>query len=258
MGLIYCVTNKVNGKKYIGLTSRSLRVRQIQHISDSKKVSSSLFHRALKKYGEENFTWEVLEAGIPKDLLPKKEQEYIEKYNTFTCGYNLTLGGEGVFGYKKSEESKAKIAKALRGKKKTAQHLANNRKYREEHPLSEDTLLRMSLAHKGKKPSEETRRKLSMALAGRQFSEEHRKNLSIKGSQRVYTKEDRVRISQVRKNLDIFKYEYKGQRKTIAQFAEQYGVRANLLYQRTAILGWSLEKAIETPLNSCGRKRKAK
>lgn len=96
MGLIYMATNKVNGKSYIGLTTGTLENRRKQHKSQAKRVDG-LFQRAINKYGWDNFSWEVLEDGIDSiDDLNKREIYYIDKYDTFNKGYNMTLGGEGI------------------------------------------------------------------------------------------------------------------------------------------------------------------
>lgn len=110
--LVYLVTNKVNGKKYIGYTLNSLEERKKTHIYKSRCKSNKhyhyLFSNALRKYGEENFTWEVLCTCASKEECCEKEIFYIKKYNTMSPnGYNLTQGGDGGI---QSEETKAKIS----------------------------------------------------------------------------------------------------------------------------------------------------
>lgn len=90
-GIIYKVTNKVNGKSYIGQTRYTLEFRWRQHLHKKDNV---YFHNAIKKYGAENFSLEVLEE-CDVDKLNSREIFYIAKYNTFENGYNLTLGGDG-------------------------------------------------------------------------------------------------------------------------------------------------------------------
>ena len=90
-GIIYKITNKVNGKSYIGQTRYTLEFRWRQHIH---KKDNTYFHNALHKYGTENFDLEILEECDVKDL-NSKEIFYIAKYNTFNNGYNLTIGGDG-------------------------------------------------------------------------------------------------------------------------------------------------------------------
>lgn len=92
MGCIYMYTNQINGMKYIGQTIAPLKKRHLCYLSGRE----TYFDRALHKYGQENFDLEVLEDGIfDRDILDQREMYYIEKYDTFNNGYNLTLGGGG-------------------------------------------------------------------------------------------------------------------------------------------------------------------
>lgn len=85
-------TNKINGMKYIGQTICHIKKRHSEHL----KWNNSYIDRALRKYGEENFLLEVIEDGIDDaDKLNELEIHYIEKYDTFKNGYNLTKGGCG-------------------------------------------------------------------------------------------------------------------------------------------------------------------
>lgn len=90
-GLIYKVTNKVTGKSYIGQTRYSLEFRWRQHLH---KKDNTYFHNAIRKYGPDNFSREVLEECDVSEL-NSREIYYIAKYDTFRNGYNLTKGGEG-------------------------------------------------------------------------------------------------------------------------------------------------------------------
>lgn len=94
-GIIYCATNKISGKKYIGQTKYCLESRKKEHIKTAKKNKGFYFHKALLKY-DFNFDWIVIEDNIELDDLDKKEEEYIKFYNTFNSiyGYNLTSGGD--------------------------------------------------------------------------------------------------------------------------------------------------------------------
>lgn len=90
-GYIYKITNKVNGKSYIGQTRYTIEFRWRQHIH---KKDNTYFHNAIKKYGVDNFIVEKLEECNIEDL-NEREIYYIAKYNTFKDGYNLTIGGDG-------------------------------------------------------------------------------------------------------------------------------------------------------------------
>lgn len=90
-GIIYKITNKVNGKSYIGQTRYTIEFRWRQH---QHKKDNTYFHNAIHKYGIENFNIEILEECDIEDL-NSREIFYIAKYDTFNNGYNLTIGGDG-------------------------------------------------------------------------------------------------------------------------------------------------------------------
>lgn len=94
MGLIYKITNQVNNKVYIGKTERSFDIRKNEHLKDCWEKDNKLY-RAMRKYGIENFIFEIIEDKIPTEILSQKEQEYIRQYNSYYLGYNATFGGEG-------------------------------------------------------------------------------------------------------------------------------------------------------------------
>ena len=81
--IIYVATNKVNGKQYVGQTINMLEKRRVNHLFDSRNGSMYYFHKAIRKYGEDNFVWEtVANAGIMCNL-NMLEQIYIKLLNTF-------------------------------------------------------------------------------------------------------------------------------------------------------------------------------
>lgn len=94
---IYKITNQVNGKCYIG-QSINIEKRWKQHRQQAFSVNSicydSYFYRSIRKYGLENFIFEILEECL-KEQLNEKEIFYIAKYHSDnpTFGYNLTPGG---------------------------------------------------------------------------------------------------------------------------------------------------------------------
>lgn len=90
-GIIYKITNKVNGKSYIGQTRYTLEFRWKQH---QHKRDNTYFHNAIRKYGVDKFDIKILEECNYEDL-NSREIFYIAKYNTFKEGYNLTIGGDG-------------------------------------------------------------------------------------------------------------------------------------------------------------------
>jgi len=95
-GIIYKCTNLVNGKVYIGQTVRSLKERIKDHIQSSKNPKS-VFHYAIKKYGD-NFSWDIIDSAIDKEELDYKEKYWINQYKSYASthkGYNVHEGGTG-------------------------------------------------------------------------------------------------------------------------------------------------------------------
>ena len=94
MYYIYKVTNKINGKIYIGQTNNIDR-RKKQHLYDNR-TNHQAFKRALNKYGIDNFNWEIIYKCEAKKEINIKEKYYIDYYNSkVPNGYNIANGGEG-------------------------------------------------------------------------------------------------------------------------------------------------------------------
>lgn len=100
-GVIYLVTNKINNKKYIGKTCRTLEQRWHEHIYNAyaPRRKKYYFQKALKKYGEQNFIIEQIDEAFSENELNNKEIKWIKYYNSTDerYGYNLAPGGEGGF-----------------------------------------------------------------------------------------------------------------------------------------------------------------
>ncbi len=127
---IYKITNKINNKIYIEMTTKDIEFRWKQHPKVSKDKNNKnhrLIHKAILKYGIENFTFEKLYETNVIDLQNLKELEikYIKKYNSFENGYNLTKGGDGTYGYKLSQERKDYLSKLYFGTKLSDEHKGN-------------------------------------------------------------------------------------------------------------------------------------
>ena len=114
MGEIYKVTNNVSGKIYIGKTKRKTRDRWLEHVRDAKNypLKNIPLHKAIIKYGAENFQIETIETNVPEEELNYKEKYYIKKFNSTnsSIGYNATIGGDGgMVSSKLSEKDVNKI-----------------------------------------------------------------------------------------------------------------------------------------------------
>ena len=93
--IVYCITNTINGKKYIGMTGRSLTERWNSHCSSARNGSPFRFHSAIRKYGEETFIKEILFDDLSIQGCRTIEEDTIKEYNTMIYGYNAKPGGCG-------------------------------------------------------------------------------------------------------------------------------------------------------------------
>lgn len=182
IGYIYCATCLTTGKLYFGQTIRLVEERWERHIQESRSGSNYKFHRAIRKYGEENFlVEEVLTVSAPtKDAL-KAKLDYIEirlirKFDTFRNGYNMTLGGEGQFGRIFSEESRRKMSESAKKRctdkfRKEKSMLMN--KLRE----NKSFVKKQCAASKIALLNPEVQKKLGIGRRGRPFSKKHRRKI---------------------------------------------------------------------------------
>jgi group I intron endonuclease len=204
--VVYQAKNLVNGHTYIGYTGRGLKQREAQHrqTANGRGAPGHYLHNAIRKYGQENFVFEVLFDFLDDEELAKAyECEAIAKYKP---EYNISYGGEGGT---LPEETRKKIGDANRGRKMPPSHhdkrvaFLTGRKHTDEtrakmsaaqkgHPsnlrgraVAEETRQKISAANKGrvpwtkgKKHSEETRAKMSAWQIGRQLSVETRQKMS--------------------------------------------------------------------------------
>jgi len=116
MYFVYIITNKVNGKKYVGMTSRSVDIRWAEHISCARQNRrDSAIYNAIRKYGADSFTVEQVEQAETQLEILRLETEWILKLNTIDkeIGYNLTSGGIAP---SPGPETRAKLSKSLKGK----------------------------------------------------------------------------------------------------------------------------------------------
>lgn len=119
--LVYKATNSHNGKGYIGITCQALKQRMAQHRARAG-ISRTAFACALKKYGFDSFTWEILEVCDNREQLEAAEVRLIAQHGTRVevHGYNRTDGGAGTGGLRPSQETLRKMAEASRGRPVTA------------------------------------------------------------------------------------------------------------------------------------------
>lgn len=121
---VYMHTNKINGKKYIGITSKIPRKRW----ENGKGYKGQRFYLAIEKYGWNNFEHEILFKDLTIEEANEKEIYLIEKFKTQSPnGYNISFGGDGTRGFKISEESKKRMSESHIGYKHTDESKINMR-----------------------------------------------------------------------------------------------------------------------------------
>ena len=156
-GVIYKAVNVTNGKTYVGQTTYLLDVRTAYHISHALNSQDNMyFHKAIRKYGKENFVWEIIAECNSIEELNKTEIEMIEKHDTFKNGYNLSLGGDSNAGYKHTKEFKKKRSELMRGEK--------NPMYGKS--LTKEEKEKRAKVQRGRKHSKETKKKMSQGKIG--------------------------------------------------------------------------------------------
>jgi len=154
--MIYKITNKINGKVYIG-------AHKTRNPDDNYWGSGKYLRAAIAKHGVENFTKEILHTFDNSNDMFAKELEIVnEEFLINENTYNLKVGGKGGWHYdrskrKLSEEHKKKISLAMKGKTPWIKGKTHNEK----------TKKRFSEIHSGKVVSEETRMKMSLARKGK-------------------------------------------------------------------------------------------
>lgn len=227
--LIYKLTNKLNGKCYIGQTTKSINERLAGHLRDVRGGSDCAIHRAIRKYSIDNFNIEILEDNVrDRESLSKLEVFYIAKYDSFGVnGYNMTDGGENppikkgnshyLFGKHPSEESRKKMSEAHKGIYPSKETIKKRSITLKGIKRSDEWKNKIAKANKGKHHSEETKRKMSIAKQGiiphnkgKHYSEETRKKMSLakiglfKGEKnpnfgKPMSEEQKLKISETKK-----------------------------------------------------------
>lgn len=189
VGIIYKVTNLVNGKIYIGKTITGLKQRISVHLWDARhKRKIYALHGAINKYGEENFKWEIMDRCLFPDMLCELEKKYIRELNCKAPnGYNLTEGGEGMVGYVASEETRKKMSAIHLGRpcSEKMKEILRVKMGKENHPFW------------GTHPSEETRKKLVDNL-------KNNPNAGMKGKHHSQETKEKIRLMKLGEKNSFF------------------------------------------------------
>ena len=114
MALVYLATNLVNGKRYVGITAKTLEQRAYNHIYRAMKVGATqAISMAIRKYGPEMFRFRALKIT---GTIDEAKSDEIRLIAALRPEYNMTLGGDGIWGFKFSQSSIEKMSAHRRGK----------------------------------------------------------------------------------------------------------------------------------------------
>ena len=140
--VIYKITNILTLDFYVGKTVKTLKQRFSNHKAFAKRESKTHLHRAINKYGSENFVIESVEENILNEKsLNEREIFWINKLSP---RYNMTFGGEGgLIGYKHSQITKYKISKSHIGKQHSQQSKLKMSESSKKENLTSETLLKL-------------------------------------------------------------------------------------------------------------------
>lgn len=115
--IVYLLTNKANGKGYVGKTKRSFVQRWKEHVHNAMNGHVEMpLYAAIRKHGADAFEHKILQECDNEDELDLIERKWIADLNTFNVGYNATLGGDGLRGYKHTDEMKKWMSLMRTGK----------------------------------------------------------------------------------------------------------------------------------------------
>lgn len=168
MFYIYKIENQVNGKLYVGQTTKTILERWKAHLfiarGGKEKYPAQFFaiHAAIVKYGENSFHIQCLDQTDSLDELNEKEIFWINNLRQTHTLYNLTDGGKGSAGHSCPETAKQKISQAnsgennpFFGKKHSVETLRKFREDRQGKTHTDDTKKKISKSHKGNIITEE-------------------------------------------------------------------------------------------------------
>lgn len=222
MAIIYKATCKTTGKSYIGYTTMRLKDRfkycgkraHLVRAFDLKEKSK--FYNALRKYGWQDFTVSILEKmtieqakireANGKTYISNREIYWIEKYDAYYNGYNMTLGGDGIFGLKMSEETRRKISLASTGRscsgwhhteeaKRKISQISKGNKYNLGRTQTQEEKDKRAASLRGKHRTEEQKAKMSKIQKEVWSNEELRQKHSAICKGRVISEEQKQKIS---------------------------------------------------------------
>lgn len=180
---VYCITNKINGKRYVGQHAgdnlNSYWDRTVW-LAEKGYQGKRLLYRAIRKYGSDSFDIKPLVIVDTKWEMDLYEIGIIDAWDLTnpTNGYNITAGGGGSLGVKMSEETRAKMSESRTGlvmpeshRRKLSERSKGN-KYSLGKKMTKENFVKLMQVHIGAKRSDEARQRMADAHIGNKASEE--------------------------------------------------------------------------------------
>ena len=117
---IYKFTHISSGRSYIGQTVQNPNQRRLEHISDSKHTPREYhFHNALRKYGVESFTFDVIASATTLDELNLLEEKFVIQYDSINNGFNIRQAGNNKLHSEESKKRMSESQKAAHARRKS-------------------------------------------------------------------------------------------------------------------------------------------
>jgi group I intron endonuclease len=190
----YLIINIINGKVYVGKTVDSLQRRWNRHKWDACNGKKTYLHRAMRKYGIENFSVMPVMPFFNTDAdLKKQEIELIADFhaNDPKCGYNLTKGGDGTTGYKPSAETRSLWSTIRTGVKFSDETRQLLSEFHKANPNAMQFVKGQTPCNKGKKASPDAIRNQSLSHEGKPWSDVKREKHKAKAD--LYAERKKLR-----------------------------------------------------------------
>lgn len=116
---IYKFTHIESGRVYIGQTIQDLNRRRLEHINDSKYTTKEYhFHNALRKYGVDSFTFEIVDSANSLEELNVLEEKYVDQYDSINSGFNIRQAGGNKLHSTESKQRMSEAQKAAHARRK--------------------------------------------------------------------------------------------------------------------------------------------
>lgn len=176
MGFIYKIVNNINGKIYVGQTTKTLLEERFK---EHRKPTSNCRYllNAFKKYGIYNFEFIMIRNCLNYELNALEIMNISLHKSLVPNGYNLRQGGIG--GGKHNEETKKKISETLKGRTDIKRGCCVGRHH------TEETKNKISEALKGTHCTEETKKKMSVNMTGKHHTKESKNKMRLSNKTQI-------------------------------------------------------------------------